>query len=118
VLGALPGESKRLVVESPWSQFTSECQRFGHPPRLDEWPPFWLQLPIVLLLNAALFLSSNSSIGASVAVVVELGPGQRIELKQSDGRWAGLTDDDSMVVWVCRCISSVAGPAGSAPTTV
>jgi hypothetical protein len=24
----LPGESKRLVVESPWSQFTSECQRF------------------------------------------------------------------------------------------
>jgi hypothetical protein len=21
------GESKRLVVESPWSQFTSECQR-------------------------------------------------------------------------------------------
>jgi hypothetical protein len=25
---ATPGESKRLVVESPWSQFTSECQRF------------------------------------------------------------------------------------------
>jgi hypothetical protein len=24
----LLGESKRLVVESPWSQFTSECQRF------------------------------------------------------------------------------------------
>jgi hypothetical protein len=22
------GESKRLLVESPWSQFTSECQRF------------------------------------------------------------------------------------------
>jgi hypothetical protein len=22
------GESKRLVVGSPWSQFTSECQRF------------------------------------------------------------------------------------------
>jgi hypothetical protein len=22
------GESKRLVVESPWSQFTGECQRF------------------------------------------------------------------------------------------
>jgi hypothetical protein len=22
------GESKRLVVESPWSQLTSECQRF------------------------------------------------------------------------------------------
>jgi hypothetical protein len=32
------GESKRLVVESPWSQFTSECQRFGHPPRLDKQP--------------------------------------------------------------------------------
>jgi hypothetical protein len=32
------GESKRRVVESPWSQFTSECQRFGHPPRLDKWP--------------------------------------------------------------------------------
>eukprot|EP01047_Picozoa_sp_COSAG01_P036068 COSAG01_NODE_2799_length_7053_cov_21.482456_11_plen_155_part_00 len=31
-----PGESKRLVVESPWSQFTSECQRFGLPPRLDK----------------------------------------------------------------------------------
>jgi hypothetical protein len=26
--GAGTGESKRLVVESPWSQFTSECQRF------------------------------------------------------------------------------------------
>jgi hypothetical protein len=36
---ALHGESKRLVVvESPWSQFTSECQRFGHPPRLDNSP--------------------------------------------------------------------------------
>lgn len=23
-----PGESKRLVNESPWSHFTSECQRF------------------------------------------------------------------------------------------
>eukprot|EP01047_Picozoa_sp_COSAG01_P036336 COSAG01_NODE_2835_length_6985_cov_407.845083_12_plen_63_part_00 len=22
------GESKRLLVEPPWSQFTSECQRF------------------------------------------------------------------------------------------
>jgi hypothetical protein len=27
---------KRPVVESSWSQFTSECQRFGHPPRLDQ----------------------------------------------------------------------------------
>jgi hypothetical protein len=25
----------RPVVESPWSHFTSECQRFGHPPRLN-----------------------------------------------------------------------------------
>jgi hypothetical protein len=25
---ARPGESKRRVVESPWSQCTSECQRF------------------------------------------------------------------------------------------
>jgi hypothetical protein len=24
---ALDGESERLAVESPWSQFTSECQR-------------------------------------------------------------------------------------------
>jgi hypothetical protein len=32
------GELKRLVVESPWSQLTSECQRFGHPPRLDKQP--------------------------------------------------------------------------------
>jgi hypothetical protein len=30
------GESKWLVVESPWSQLTSECQRFSHPPRLDK----------------------------------------------------------------------------------
>eukprot|EP01047_Picozoa_sp_COSAG01_P034454 COSAG01_NODE_2589_length_7411_cov_50.806482_8_plen_136_part_00 len=30
------GESKRLVVGSPWSLFTSECQRFWHPPRLDK----------------------------------------------------------------------------------
>jgi hypothetical protein len=30
------GESKRLVAESPWSQFTSERQRFAHPPRLDK----------------------------------------------------------------------------------
>eukprot|EP01047_Picozoa_sp_COSAG01_P107452 COSAG01_NODE_36471_length_517_cov_1.114833_2_plen_79_part_01 len=28
------GESKRPVVESPWSPFTSECQRFWHPPQL------------------------------------------------------------------------------------
>eukprot|EP01047_Picozoa_sp_COSAG01_P021014 COSAG01_NODE_1206_length_11242_cov_29.405905_7_plen_160_part_00 len=32
------GEPKRLVVESPWSHLTSECQRFGHPPRLDKQP--------------------------------------------------------------------------------
>jgi hypothetical protein len=25
---SISGESKRLVVESPWSQFTSDCQRF------------------------------------------------------------------------------------------
>jgi hypothetical protein len=25
----------RRVVESPWLQFTSECQRFGLPPRLN-----------------------------------------------------------------------------------
>eukprot|EP01047_Picozoa_sp_COSAG01_P048539 COSAG01_NODE_4738_length_4782_cov_14.714072_5_plen_343_part_00 len=34
--GGCGGESERLVVESPWSQLTSECQRFGHPPRLDK----------------------------------------------------------------------------------
>jgi hypothetical protein len=27
------GESKRPVIESPWSRFTSKCQRFGQPPR-------------------------------------------------------------------------------------
>jgi hypothetical protein len=27
------GESKRPVIESPWSQFTSGCPRFWHPPR-------------------------------------------------------------------------------------
>jgi hypothetical protein len=32
---ARPGESEGLVVESPWSQFTRGCQRFWHPPRLD-----------------------------------------------------------------------------------
>jgi hypothetical protein len=32
------GESKRPVVESPWSQFSSECQCYGQPPRLDN-PP-------------------------------------------------------------------------------
>ena len=32
------GESKRLGVESPWSQFTRECQRCRHPPRLDQQP--------------------------------------------------------------------------------
>jgi hypothetical protein len=30
------GESKRLLVESPCSQLTSECQRFRYPPRLDK----------------------------------------------------------------------------------
>ena len=34
--GGCGGESERLVVESPWSQLTSECQCFGHPPRLDK----------------------------------------------------------------------------------
>eukprot|EP01047_Picozoa_sp_COSAG01_P018347 COSAG01_NODE_991_length_12286_cov_4.629605_14_plen_72_part_00 len=24
----------QTAVEPPWPQFTSECQRFGHPPRL------------------------------------------------------------------------------------
>jgi hypothetical protein len=38
-----PGESTRPGVESPWSHFTSECQRFGHPPRLDK-QPFCLQV--------------------------------------------------------------------------
>jgi hypothetical protein len=28
--------SKRLVIESPWSQFSSTCQRFCHAPRLDQ----------------------------------------------------------------------------------
>eukprot|EP01047_Picozoa_sp_COSAG01_P045075 COSAG01_NODE_4127_length_5326_cov_3.238569_5_plen_96_part_00 len=32
---ARAGESKRPVVESPWSQSASECQRFGHPLRLN-----------------------------------------------------------------------------------
>eukprot|EP01047_Picozoa_sp_COSAG01_P023405 COSAG01_NODE_1416_length_10373_cov_4.944984_3_plen_98_part_00 len=32
------GESNRPGVESPWPQFTSECQRFGQPPRLDNQP--------------------------------------------------------------------------------
>jgi hypothetical protein len=31
---------KRLLDESPWLQFTSECQRFGLPPRLNK-SPFW-----------------------------------------------------------------------------
>jgi hypothetical protein len=34
-MAAFEVSPKRLVVESPWSQLTSECQRFGHPPRLD-----------------------------------------------------------------------------------
>eukprot|EP01047_Picozoa_sp_COSAG01_P024369 COSAG01_NODE_1504_length_10094_cov_24.449925_10_plen_105_part_00 len=29
------GESKRLVVESSWSQFISTCQRYWRPPRLN-----------------------------------------------------------------------------------
>jgi hypothetical protein len=36
VVEMVGGEPKRLVVESPWSQLTSECQRFWHPPRLDK----------------------------------------------------------------------------------
>jgi hypothetical protein len=36
--GRAPRESKRLVVESPWSLFASECRRCGHPPRLAKWP--------------------------------------------------------------------------------
>jgi hypothetical protein len=27
---------KRLLDESPWLQFTSKCQRFGPPPRLNK----------------------------------------------------------------------------------
>ena len=33
---AQDGSAAPVVVESPWSQFTSECQRFWHPPRLDK----------------------------------------------------------------------------------
>ena len=39
--GLPPGQvsqPKRLPVESPWSQFTGECQRFCLPPRLNEQP--------------------------------------------------------------------------------
>jgi hypothetical protein len=36
--GCALGESKRPVVELPWSRFTCECQRFGHPPFLDKSP--------------------------------------------------------------------------------
>jgi hypothetical protein len=41
VRGALQqqrGESKRILVEPPWSQLTIECQRFWHPPRLNHSP--------------------------------------------------------------------------------
>jgi hypothetical protein len=29
---------KRRLIESPWSRCTSQCRRFGHPPRLDNQP--------------------------------------------------------------------------------
>jgi hypothetical protein len=34
---------KRLVVEPSWSQLTSECQRFGHPPPRLNNQPWWTQ---------------------------------------------------------------------------
>jgi hypothetical protein len=35
---ARSGEPQRLKIETRWSQFTSECQRFGHPLRLNNRP--------------------------------------------------------------------------------
>eukprot|EP01047_Picozoa_sp_COSAG01_P055760 COSAG01_NODE_6244_length_3770_cov_36.061530_6_plen_99_part_00 len=39
---AVGGTTVQLVIESPWSQFTCECRRFGHPPRRND-QPFWTQ---------------------------------------------------------------------------
>jgi hypothetical protein len=36
LLATCIGESTRLAVGSPWSQFTGECQRVAYPPRLDK----------------------------------------------------------------------------------
>jgi hypothetical protein len=33
---AVGGTTVQLVIESPWSQFTCECRRFGHPPRRND----------------------------------------------------------------------------------
>ena len=53
---------------------------------IDPSVPCFMQfaIPVLLLLNAGLFLSSNTSVGASIAVVIQLGA-QRIELKKMDG---------------------------------
>jgi hypothetical protein len=34
--GAAKGGPSRLVVESPWSKLTSQCQRSRHPPQLNQ----------------------------------------------------------------------------------
>eukprot|EP01047_Picozoa_sp_COSAG01_P076101 COSAG01_NODE_13255_length_1611_cov_2.878307_1_plen_117_part_00 len=36
LLATCIGESTRLAVGSPWSQFTGECQRVAYPPRHDK----------------------------------------------------------------------------------
>jgi hypothetical protein len=41
-VGDLAGEPQRLVIESRWSHFSSECQRLGHPLRLNH-QPLWTQ---------------------------------------------------------------------------
>jgi hypothetical protein len=37
IMKCAAGGRPRLVVEPLWSQFTSECQHLGHPPRLNNW---------------------------------------------------------------------------------
>jgi hypothetical protein len=60
---------KRLVIGSPWLQFASECQRFGHPPRLNG-SPFGTQhlRPLLDECDAALRRSYTGPRGPDTAL--------------------------------------------------
>jgi Na+/H+ antiporter NhaB len=63
------GESQhRLVIESLWSQLTSECQRCRHPPRLNHSLVIVLQgvASLMLILGLAFHVTEVGFVGLAI----------------------------------------------------
>jgi hypothetical protein len=85
---------KRLVIGSPWLQFASECQRFGHPPRLNG-SPFGTQhlRPLLDVCDAALRRSYTGPRGPDTALQL------RSRRLKCAGREGGRAEDSQSSWW-------------------